>query len=256
MRNHSDMVMYLTVNDKTKEVAVTFDKKDAKPFSVKTVNETLHRHELEFSLTSTLSKIKPPVPRRPSGLLPPPPPPPTTDSDSVPLEHMLEVSVNPITGKGGGVPVMRLTSNYKRTRILLKKRSNHKISCDTKDWIKGTEAYYIQCIHALGNVFFCVTRINLPNTEGEAPAFEQARAPEPQRDNYKLCVKGIGSSHSHEKISSAPRAAVNFQGLKFKLLLGFLEFSFTDLVVYIHVYSFHWNGLLSASYSPAMPLAL
>ena len=57
--NHSDMVIYLTVNDKTKEVAVTFDKKDAKPFSVKTVNETLHRHELEFSLTSTLGKIKP-----------------------------------------------------------------------------------------------------------------------------------------------------------------------------------------------------
>ena len=145
------MVMYLTVNDKTKEVAVTFDKKDAKPFSVKTGNETLHRHELEFSLTSTLGKIKP---RRPSGLLPPPPPPPTTDSDSVPLEHMLEVSVNPITGKGGGAPVMRLTSNYKRTRLLLKKRSNHKISCDTKDWIKGTEAYYIKCIHPLGNVFF------------------------------------------------------------------------------------------------------
>ena len=131
-------------------------KKNAKPFSVKTVNETLHRHELEFSLTSTLSNIKPPVPRRPSGLLPPPPPPPTTDSDSVPLEHMLEVSVNPITGKGGGAPVMRLTSNYKRTRLLLKKRSNHKISCDTKDWIKGTEPYYIKCIHPLGNrVFVC-----------------------------------------------------------------------------------------------------
>ena len=148
--------MYLTVTaDKSKSVTVTYDKKDAKPFSVKTVNETLHRHELEFSLTSTLSKIKPAVKRRPSAK--PLKKPTTTNPDDIlPLEYMLEVVVNPITGKGGRSPVMRLSSDYQRTRLLLKKRSNHRISCDTKDWIKGTEAYYIQCIHPLAKGFLCV----------------------------------------------------------------------------------------------------
>lgn len=148
--------MYLTVTpDKSKSVTVTYDKKDAKPFSVKTVNETLHRHELEFSLTSSLAKIKPAVKRRPSAK-------PlkkltaTNPDDILPLEYMLEVVVNPITGKGGRSPVMRLSSDYQRTRLLLKKRSNHRISCDTKDWIKGTETYYIQCIHPLAKGFLCV----------------------------------------------------------------------------------------------------
>ncbi|CAI8031789.1 hypothetical protein GBAR_LOCUS18017 [Geodia barretti] len=118
------------------------------------VNETLHRHELEFSLTSSLAKIKPAVKRRPDSrpltkLV-------STHEDVLPLEYMLEVVTNPVTGKGGKSPRMRLTSDYQRTRLLLKKRSNHKISCDTKDWIKGTEAYYIQCIHPLGKGFLCV----------------------------------------------------------------------------------------------------
>ena len=145
------MVMFLTVNDKTKEVAVTFDKKDAKHFSVKTVNETLHRHELEFSLTSTLGKIKPPVPRRPSGLLPPPPPPPTTDRDLVPLETCLRFHSTLSLVR---VEVRQLCVELQTDEDLLKKRSNHKISCDTKDWIKVNKAYYIKCIHPLG-FFLC-----------------------------------------------------------------------------------------------------
>ena len=150
-------MMYLTVTPDKNEVmniTVTFEKKVAKPFSVKTVNETLHHHELEFSLTSSLEKIKPAVKIRPGAR--PLTKPVTTHEDVLPLEYMLEVVINPLTGKGGKSPRMRLTSDYQRTRLLLKKRSNHKISCDTKDWIKGTEAYYIQCIHTLGKGFLCV----------------------------------------------------------------------------------------------------
>ena len=34
----------------------------------------------------------------------------------VPLEYMLEVVVNPITGRGGSAPKMKLSTNYRRTR--------------------------------------------------------------------------------------------------------------------------------------------
>ena len=59
------------------------------------------------------------------------------------LEYMLEVDVNPITGRGSGSPKMKISTKHRRTRLLLKKRSNRKISCDTKDWIKGQEAYFM-----------------------------------------------------------------------------------------------------------------
>ena len=150
-------MMYLTVTPDKRgvmNVTITYDKKDAKPFSVKTVNETQNRHELEFSLTSTLARIKPPVPLRRDMRLSAKPI--TTHEEVMPLEYMFEVVINPLTGKGGKSPRMRLSSDYQRTRLLLKKRSNNKISCDSKDWIKGTEAYYIQCIHALGKGFLCI----------------------------------------------------------------------------------------------------
>ena len=126
---------------------LTFNESRADSFSVKTVNETLHHHELEFSLTSSLSNCKE---RRESiGIRSMT----LTEHDDgtdqpqhdkvVPLEYMLEVVVNPITGRGGSAPKMKLSTNYRRTRLLLKKRSDRRISCNTKDWIKGTEAYYI-----------------------------------------------------------------------------------------------------------------
>ena len=50
--------MYLRAHHKSKIVIVTHDKNMADAFTVKTVNETKHHHELEFSLTSSLSKSK------------------------------------------------------------------------------------------------------------------------------------------------------------------------------------------------------
>ena len=214
--------MYLTAiedNNKVWNVAVTFNKKEAKPFSVKTVNETHHRHELEFSLTSSLAKIKPSVPQRPDSRPPtnpatipdlqPPTKSATTKEDvRVPLEYMLEVVINPLTGKGGKMPRMRLTSDYQRTRLLLKKRSNHKISCDTKDWVKGNEAYYIQCIHPLGKGFLCVKvrdcyskqqRRQQQQQDGENAQLQEIEATEKEckiEEQYKVCVKGISYAHS------------------------------------------------------------
>ena len=197
--------MYLTVTpDKNNvmNITVTFDKKDAKPFSVKMVNETLHRHELEFSLTSSLAKIKPAVKRRPDSR--PLTKPVSNNEDVLPLEYMLEVVINPVTGKGGKSPRMRLTSDYQRTRLLLKKRSNHKISCDTKDWIKGTEAYYIQCIHPLGKGFLCVKERKVfrkqqqeqqKSRQREARETERQEAREPRRirgDQQEDDTRGTG----------------------------------------------------------------
>ena len=189
-------MMYLTAKsdeDGMMNVTVTFDKKDAKPFSVRTVNETLHRHELEFSLTSPLTKIKPAVPSRPIQM-PLKKPTTTTHDDIVPLEYMFEVVVNPITGRGGKSPIMRLSSNYKRTRLLLKKRSNHQISCDTKDWIKGTEAYYIQCIHPLAKGFLCVKERSgfvrqRDQERGERQAPQQPEGPETNGEGTEETVE-------------------------------------------------------------------
>ena len=117
----------------------------ADAFTVKTVSETKHNHELEFSLTSSLSKPKKIVGNR-------------GDDAIVPLDYILDIPVNPLTGNGfqTNKPRMRLNSDYQRTRLLLKKRTDNRISCDTKEWIKGREAYYIQCIRRMHSGFLCV----------------------------------------------------------------------------------------------------
>ena len=76
----------------------------------------------------------------------------------VPLDYILDIPVNPLTGNEfqTNKPRMRLNSDYQRTRLLLKKRTDNRISCDTKEWIKGREAYYIQCIRRMHSGFLCV----------------------------------------------------------------------------------------------------
>ena len=186
--------MYLAVASKTKEIVLTFNKSLADLFSVKTVNETLHHHELEFSLTSSLSNCK--KKRRESTL---------TEHDDgtdqpqhdkvVPLEYMLEVVVNPITGRGGSAPKMKLSTNYRRTRLLLKKRSDRRISCNTKDWIKGTEAYYIQCLHPLMKGFLCAKERNSYRSQNEGSQ-SLAMVEEDLKNCYKVCVKGSAAGES------------------------------------------------------------
>ena len=192
--------MYLAVDPLTKEIVLTFNKSRADLFSVMTVNETLHHHELEFSLTSSLSNCKE---RRESigiGSMT------LTEHDDgtdqpqhdkvVPLEYMLEVVVNPITGRGGSAPKMKLSTNYRRTRLLLQKRSDRRISCNTKDWIKGTEAYYIQCLHPLMKGFLCVKERNTYRRQNQGSRSLALVEEVDLKDRYKVCVKGSAADES------------------------------------------------------------
>ena len=140
-----DTKLYLKAHPESKILIVTHNKNMADAFTVKTVSETKLNHELEFSLTSSLSKSKKIVGNR-------------GDDAIVPLDYILDIPVNPLTGNGfqTNKPRMRLNSEYQRTRLLLKKRTDNRISCDTKEWIKGREAYYIQCIRRMHSGFLCV----------------------------------------------------------------------------------------------------
>ena len=188
--------MYLTVSTDTKELTVTTNKDEAEAFSVKYVSEAKHHHELEFSLTSTLSRSKKDAGRKSSAV--------------VPLDYILDVSVNPVTGSGLRMnkPRMSLNSSYSRTRLLLKKRTDYRISCDTKEWIKGKEAYYLQCIRQMKSGFLCIKKRNsyIPPTaqsdnEQEDPTLheeqapEQASQPDTLPSKYKVCVERSPDSH-------------------------------------------------------------
>ena len=119
-------------------LAVTTDENDAEHFNVKVLNDSPFYHQFEFSITSKLTKMKPQV------------------HELMEWEYYLETNVNPLTGRGREPPRMRINTNSKYTRLLLKKRINPSISSNTKQWRKGSEAYYISCIRWLHNGYFCV----------------------------------------------------------------------------------------------------
>ena len=221
-----DPVMYLTADSKTKQLTITYDKKEAHAFTVKTLNESSSHHELEFALTSTLqqqtsssSEIQP-----------------VSHSDNVevstvgegsdhlehkvlPLDYFLETVVNPLPGKGSEPPRMRMSADYRQTRLLLKKRSDHRISCDTKEWIKGKEAYYIQCIRKMFSGYLCVkerksyrrqllaTQENGAQQEGGGQGDQQQRGGAQQggaeqqniEERFKVCVRKSIGSYKNEK---------------------------------------------------------
>ena len=154
-----DTKLYLRAHPESKILIVTHDKNMADAFTVMTVSETKHHHELEFSLTSSLSKSRKKALYREGVNLPTIEDPSQSGDDAIaPLDYILEIPVNPLTGNGfqTNKPRMRLNSDYQRTRLLLKKRTDNRISCDTKEWIKGREAYYIQCIRRMHSGFLCV----------------------------------------------------------------------------------------------------
>ena len=141
---------------------------------MKILNESSSHHELEFALTSTLTKCKQQQKNSSTETHPPSHSDirevSTSDEDAgehpgsqhivVPLEYFLETVVNPLPGKGSEPPRMLMSADYRQTRLLLKKRSDHRISCDTKEWIKGREAYYIQCIRKMYSGYLCVKERN------------------------------------------------------------------------------------------------
>ena len=175
-----DKPMYLAVDPKTKELTITDTKEEAEEFTVTTVNETHHRHELEFCLTSSLSQCK----KKERGT-------PQCD-EMAPLDYTMEIRTNRVTGRVKSPPRMRLSTDYRQTRLLLRKRSDHRISCSTTDWIKGTDAYYIQCIHPLARKFLCVKERESYRKQQERSCLEEI-TPGKIEDRLKVCVRGSSS---------------------------------------------------------------
>ena len=164
-----DQPLYLAV-DERKNIIVTSEKAKAEAFVVEMVNEAVHHHELEFSLTSTLSKHKVQAARGKN-----------VQSGMEPLEYMLEVT--PSTAR------MKLSTDHRRTRLLLKKRSDHRISCDPKDWIKEGEACLIQNVHPVANRYICVKeRRSYRRVQSQQPPMDGDQEQEAS-DRFKVCVR-------------------------------------------------------------------
>ena len=202
--------MYLAVDRKSKELIATFNRDEAVEFSVKILNESSSHHELEFTLTSTMTKRSPTKPNEGAAS--------QTQAASkehalLPLEYCMETRVNPLTGKNSRTlpPRMRVNPRYKHTRVILKKRTNHRISGDTKEWIKGRDAYYIRCVHRFHSGYLCVKKRVGPANQranGEqsllrpddgqitpTPQDDQQVTSPPQNARYKVCIKPSIESH-------------------------------------------------------------
>ena len=170
-----DQPLYLAV-DERKNIIVTSEKAKAEAFVVEMVNEAVRHHELEFSLTSTLSKHKGQAARGEN-----------EQSDMEPLEYTLEVA--PLIGHGSNTPRMKLSTDYRRTRLLLKKRSDHRISCDPKDWIEKGEACLIQCVHPVANRYLCVKeRKSYRRMQSQRPQIGRNQEQEAS-NRFKMCVR-------------------------------------------------------------------
>ena len=211
-KDHEKNIMYITVDDEKKHLAVTSSKDDAIAIMVKVLGDSSSHHKFEFSLTSTLEKYKDlksaarkgkqgaeveaqanvdqqqsqatalanntvTIQATPSS---------ASEYKLAPLEYYLETVVSPVLGKGNNPPRMRMNSNTKNIRMLLKKRIDHKIACDTKQWRKGREAYYIQCIHPYRNGYLCVKRVKQRSRTGTDTV------------TYKVCVKPSVDFHSDD----------------------------------------------------------
>ena len=188
--------MYITVDkeDKFKSLVVTLKEEDAEVFSLKALGDDTAHHKFEFSLTSPLhkyrdyqvNKIK--KTQTTDGTAQSPGTSQKTDKSQasssaedkgkkqLPLEYYLETVVHPLLGKDSTTPRMRMNCNSKNIRMLLKKRVNPQIACDTKQWRKGREAYFIQCIHPFRSGFLCVKKKS-------------------NSDDYKVCVRPLVHSH-------------------------------------------------------------
>ena len=201
--------MYITVDkkDKFKSLVVTSKEKDAEVFSLKALGDDTAHHKFEFSLASPLHKYRD-YQAQSAGTSPQldesqasSSSTPTKENASedkatsqktdksqasssaedkgkkqLPLEYYLETVVNPLRGKDSITPRMRMNCNSKNIRMLLKKRVNPQIACDTKQWRKGREAYFIQCIHPFRSGFLCVKKKS-------------------NSDDYKVCVRPLVHSH-------------------------------------------------------------
>ena len=163
-------------------LAVTTDEDEAELFNVKVLDDSPSRHQFEFSITSQLTKLRPQISE---GKNPP-------RTGLMAWEYYLETMVNPLTGRGSEPPRMRINTSSQRTRLLLKKRTDHTISSDTRQWRKGRKAYYISCIHWLRNGYLCVKESH-PSRAGTKLGDEET--------DYEVCIEpSIDSGCDEHKV--------------------------------------------------------
>ena len=177
-----ERVIYLTVKvDSTTghfHLAVTTKKGEAEEFNVKVIDDSPSRHQFEFSIASMLMNCRRPIPEGCD----------TPRDKLLAWEYYLETAVHPLTGRGSEPPRMRINTNSERTRLLLKKRIDPRISTDTRQWRKGREAYYISCVHRFRNGYLCVKERNISGKVQGGGG----------QGGYEVCIEPSIDSHCDE----------------------------------------------------------
>lgn len=165
----------------------TEDINEAELFMMKVLDDSDSHNRLEFSITSSFPQYRKRSKKNNSQL-----PAQSSDGDvatagsmsedggdygmtSRPMEYYLETRVN--TWGKGDIVRMRMNSRLKNVRLLLKQRINPSISCNTKQWRRQRESYYIQCVHWPRNGYLCVKK---------------------RQEEYQVCVRPSVDRHSEE----------------------------------------------------------
>ena len=178
-----DAPKYIAVDHSNdRQLIGTEELKKAEGFMVKVFDDCTSKNQLEFSITSSFPryrKTKEDEQKKQEE---------QSESEisaaSVatgkpqPLEYYLETTFNPVRRRS--TVHMRKNSRLKNVRMLLKERIEPKISCETKQWRKGREAYYIKCIHRPRSGYLCVKEWGEGSTK-----------------RYEVCVKPSIDYHSH-----------------------------------------------------------
>ena len=145
----------------------TVNFKDAEGFTVKVFDDSASTNRFEFSITSSFPRYRKKKQDEQNEC---------QDSGAhafgtlQPLEYYLETTFNSIRKRS--TVHMRKSSRLQNVRLLLKERIEPKMSCHTKQWRKGREAYYIRCTHSPRNGYLCVKEYSEGGTK-----------------SYKVCVK-------------------------------------------------------------------
>lgn len=179
-------MVFLKVDPDTKKLEATQNIEEAEEFTVKVFSDCHSGFEFSIASTLTVCKGKSIQSSDPNEHI-------QKDGNVsvLPMEYYLETSVNFLTGRGDETPKMRINTDYRQMRMVLKKRINHRISCDTKHWRKGREAYYIECIHLIFNGYFCVKKLK---TDSATASKSTGSDEEPTK--YEVCVEPSVDSHS------------------------------------------------------------
>ena len=144
---------YITVDHANERMLTgTENLKDAEGYTVKVFDDSTSRNRLEFSITSSFPRYRKKKQDEQNEHFNDPGA--CAFGTPQPLEYYLETTFNSFRKRS--TVHMRKNSRLKNVRLLLKERIEPKISCDTKQWRKGREAYYIRCIHRPRSGYLCV----------------------------------------------------------------------------------------------------